>query len=284
MPLLWLITVLWAFSFSLIGVFIAGHVDDYIAVATRMVLALLIFIPFFKPVSWWASIRLMAVGAIEIGIMYLFLYHSYQYLNVSEILLFTIFTPLYVSFFSDLLARQWPRQFWLPALLAVAGAAVIRWTELSDDYWLGFAFVQGANACFALGQVWYRRQTAYTELNHRQRFFWFFAGATIITVIAALALADWQQLPQTPVQIGVLLWLGLINSGLGYLGWSYGSTLVSTQQLAVMNNVLIPTGILINVVVWQGYVDISWWRLVLGTVFILLALWISRRGLPLATR
>ena len=39
------VTVLWAFSFSLIGVYLAGQVDPYFAVLTRILLALLLFSP-----------------------------------------------------------------------------------------------------------------------------------------------------------------------------------------------------------------------------------------------
>ncbi|WP_115719270.1 EamA family transporter [Gallaecimonas mangrovi] len=275
MALLWLITILWAFSFSLIGGYLAHSVDSYIAVCSRMLLALLIFAPFWRPLAWRKALMLMATGAVEIGIMYLFLYKAYQYLSVPEILLFTIFTPIYVSLFADLFARRWPRQFWAPALLAVAGAAVIRWTDLSESYWHGFALIQAANACFAFGQVWYRHQSKDTNLTHRARFAWFFLGAFIVTALAVLMLADWNRLPVTRAQQDVLLWLGIVASGLGYLGWSYGSTKVSAQQLAVMNNMLIPAGILVNVLLWQGQVD--WLRFGFGCVFMVVALWLCRR-------
>src|SRR5680860_205447 len=39
------VTVLWAFSFSLIGEFLAGRVDSYFAVLTRVLLAALVFLP-----------------------------------------------------------------------------------------------------------------------------------------------------------------------------------------------------------------------------------------------
>ncbi|WP_406666929.1 EamA family transporter [Gallaecimonas sp. GXIMD1310] len=275
MALLWLVTLLWAFSFSLIGVYLAGQVDAYLAVLSRMLLALLVFLPFWRPLPWRRALRLMAIGAIEIGVMYLFLYKSYQYLSVPELLLFTIFTPLYVSLFADLLARRWPRQFWLPAMLAVAGALVIRWTDLSDSYWHGFLLIQAANACFALGQVWYRHDSAGDDLTHRQRFAWFFLGASLVTALAALCWGDWAARPQTWLQGAVLLWLGIVASGLGYLGWSAGSMRVSAQQLAVMNNVLIPAGIVVNVVIWQGQAD--WLRLLAGSAVMVLALWLSRR-------
>lgn len=275
MALLWLITALWAFSFSLIGVYLAGQVDAYIAVTSRMALALLVFLPFWRKIQWQQALTLMAIGAVEIGIMYLFLYKAYAYLSVPELLLFTIFTPLYVSLFADLFAKALPKSFWAPALLAIAGAAVIRWTELSQDYWKGFLLIQAANACFAFGQVWYRHHSKQTNLPHKTRFAWFFLGALIITSLAMFNWADWNKLPGTEVQYGILLWLGLIASGLGYLGWSYGSTKVSAQQLAVMNNMLIPAGILVNVLIWNGNAD--WARLSIGGMFMVTALWVSGR-------
>ena len=43
------VTVLWAFSFSLIGVYLAGQVDSYFAVLMRIGLAALVFLPFLRP-------------------------------------------------------------------------------------------------------------------------------------------------------------------------------------------------------------------------------------------
>lgn len=281
MALLWLITLLWAFSFSLIGVYLAGQVDAYIAVASRTFLALLIFLPFLRKVHWKQALTLMAIGAIQIGIMYLFLYKAYRYLSVPELLLFTIFTPLYVSLFADLFAKRLPRNFWAPALLAIAGAAVIRWTELQGDYWRGFLLIQAANACFAFGQVWYRHNSAHstrtnhTHSSHKTRFAWFFLGAVIVNAIAMINWADWSKLPTTNIQYGVLLWLGVMASGFGYLGWNIGSTRVTAQQLAVMNNMLIPAGILVNVFIWNGHAE--WLRLSIGGAFMIAALYVSSR-------
>lgn len=39
------VTVLWAFSFNLIGEYLAGQVDSYFAVLTRVLLAGLVFLP-----------------------------------------------------------------------------------------------------------------------------------------------------------------------------------------------------------------------------------------------
>ena len=45
MQYLILVTLLWAFSFSLIGEILAGQVDSYFAVLIRVVLASLVFYP-----------------------------------------------------------------------------------------------------------------------------------------------------------------------------------------------------------------------------------------------
>ena len=42
------VTLLWSFSFSLIGVYLAGQVDAYFSVLTRIALASLVFLPFLR--------------------------------------------------------------------------------------------------------------------------------------------------------------------------------------------------------------------------------------------
>jgi drug/metabolite transporter (DMT)-like permease len=72
-----------------------------------------------------------------------------------------------------------------------------------------------------------------------------------------------------------LLWLGLVASGLGYWLWNAGARQVNANQLAVMNNVLIPAGLLVNFVLWQHAVD--WWQFTAGTVLMVLSLiWAKR--------
>lgn len=78
----------------------------------------------------------------------------------------------------------------------------------------------------------------------------------------------------------MLIYLGTIASGLGYFAWNKGATLVNVGVLAVMNNLLIRTGILVNVVIWNRDADIL--RLSIGGATILSALvlnqWLSKRA------
>ncbi|WP_295803384.1 carboxylate/amino acid/amine transporter [uncultured Microbulbifer sp.] len=280
MTLLILVTLLWAFSFSLIGVYLAGQVDSYFSVLTRVLLATLVFLPFL---NWRtprrSAVTLMAIGAVQLGLMYLFYYQSFLLLSVPEVLLFTIFTPLYITLIYDLLARRFV--FWnlLVAAIAVLGAAVIRWNDLNGDYWLGFFVVQGANLCFATGQVAYKQfmQDAGARgevLPPRQTFGWFFIGASIVAILAWLLLGK-PQYPSTPTQWGILLWLGAVASGVGYFLWNKGATQVSAGTLAAMNNALIPAGLLVNLLIWNRDADLP--RLALGGAIILAAVLLSER-------
>ena len=72
-------TLLWAFSFSLIGVYLAGQVDPWFSVLTRIALATLVLLPFLKisQLSLSLTWRLMAIGGIQLGLMYGFYYHSF---------------------------------------------------------------------------------------------------------------------------------------------------------------------------------------------------------------
>ena len=279
MALLWFVTALWAASFSLIGEFLAGRVDGYIAVFIRMLLALLVLLPFFRPrqFSRRQQLQLAAIGALQIGVMYLFLYHAFLYLSVAEVLLFTIFTPLYVTVVAELLngRRHLPWRWWLAAVLAVAGAAVIRYDQLSEQFWFGFMLIQAANLCFAAGQVFYKRLPLGDERQQLHIFALFFAGASVVSAVAMLAFADFNKMPTSNLHWLILLWLGVGASGLGYLLWNLASKRVNTAQLASMNNMLIPAGLLINFSFWGQQVD--WWRLAIGSSILLLSIAVASR-------
>lgn len=279
MALLWFVTALWAASFSLIGEFLAGRVDGYIAVFIRMILALLVLAPFLRlrQFSGRQQLQLAAIGALQIGVMYLFLYHAFLYLSVAEVLLFTIFTPLYVTLVDELLSgrRHLPRRWWLAAALAVVGAAVIRYDQLSEQFWFGFLLIQAANLCFAAGQVFYKRLPLGNERQQLAIFALFFAGATLVSSFAMLAFADFSKTPTTVLQWVILAWLGIAASGFGYLLWNLASKRVNTAQLAIMNNMLIPAGLLVNFSFWGQQVD--WWRLAIGSTILLLSIAIASR-------
>lgn len=278
-------TVLWAFSFSLIGVYLSGQVDNYFAVLTRIGLAALLFLPFLRPrlLAHRDKLALMGIGAIQLGLMYVFFYQSFLLLSVPEVLLFTIFTPFYVTLLDDAMAKRFSPFYLFSAALAVFGAAVIRYDGVDSGFWLGFLVVQGANLCFAFGQVAYRHLAVRlpTDLPQLSVFGWFYLGALGLAAVAFSIFGNSQMLPSSGLQWGVLTWLGLVASGLGYFLWNKGATLVDAGALAIMNNALIPAGLLVNLVIWNRDADLT--RLALGGAIIVASLmvnewWVRRRA------
>ncbi|WP_133011968.1 carboxylate/amino acid/amine transporter [Marinomonas flavescens] len=277
MPILIAVTLLWAFSFSLIGVYLAGQVDPWFSVLMRVALATMVFLPFLKirQIEPRIAFKLMICGALQLGIMYGFYYQSFLYLSVPEVLLFTVMTPIYVTLLNGLLDKRFNIGFLFSALLAVLGAIAIRYQGINEGFIKGLLIVQGANLCFAAGQVGYKRIMAKERPDIPQRtiFGWFFIGALIVVIPCFLALGNVDKLPTTPLQWGILTYLGIIASGLGYFAWNRGATLVNIGTLAIANNLLIPAGILVNVLFWNRDADIL--RLAIGGGIILLALWVN---------
>ncbi len=281
MAYLWFVTLLWAFSFSLIGVYLAGHVDNYFSVFSRVLLASLVFLPFirFSRIPAVLAGKLMLIGAVQLGVMYFFLYTSFGFLTVPEVVLFTVFTPIYITLLYDLLKRRFTLWYLVTAVIAVTGAVVIRYNQVSHDFVVGFVLVQGANACFAIGQVAYKylmekEGAARRELLPQHAVFgYFYLGALVVSLAGLLVWGDLNRLPTTPVQWGVLLWLGIAASGIGYFLWNKGATIVDQGALAIMNNALVPAGLLVNLLIWNRDVDLL--RLAAGGALILMALWFN---------
>lgn len=273
------VTLLWAFSFSLIGVYLAGQVDSWFSVLMRVALASVVFLPFlkFKGISKALIGKLMLVGAFQLGLMYCFYYQSFLLLSVPEVLLFTVFTPIYVTLIYDLLKGRFSPWYLLTALIAVAGAALIKFSTINENFLLGFLVVQGANLCFAIGQVGYKfiMEKESLDLPQHTVFGYFYLGALCVALVAFALLGNVNKLPTTDVQWGILIYLGLIASGLGYFAWNKGATMVNAGALAVMNNALVPAGLIVNIVIWNRDVDLL--RLAIGGGVILLSLWINER-------
>ncbi len=271
------ITFLWAFSFSLIGVYLAGQVDAYFSVLTRVALAAIVFLPFLRPAPVKLAVKMMALGAIQLGFMYVFYYQSFLLLSVPEVLIFTILTPVYVTLIFDLLQGRFSARYLATALLAVLGAGIIRYNGIGDQIFTGFLVVQGANICFALGQVGYKVLLAKEQpsLSQRSIFGYFYLGALVVTIITWFLFGNPAKLPTTSLQWGILTYLGVVASGLGYFFWNKGATKVDAGTLAIMNNALIPAGLIVNLLIWNRDADLV--RLSIGGVVLLFSLILHER-------
>nr|WP_269134836.1 carboxylate/amino acid/amine transporter [Pseudescherichia vulneris] len=271
-------TVLWAFSFSLYGEYLAGHIDSYFSVLMRVGLAALVFLPFLRTRGHGLkTIGLyMLVGAMQLGIMYMLSFRAYLYLTVSELLLFTVLTPLYITLIYDLMSRR--RLRWgyaLSALLAVIGAGIIRYDQVTNHFWTGLLLVQLSNISFAIGMVGYKRLMETRPMPQHNAFAWFYLGAFLVAAVAWFALGNAQKLPETNLQWSILVFLGVVASGIGYFMWNYGATQVDAGTLGIMNNMHVPAGLLVNLAIWQE--QPHWPSFILGGTVIVASLWVHRR-------
>lgn len=280
MSYLLIVNLIWSFSFSLIGQYLAGQVDSDFAVLARVAVAALIFLPF----TVWRGLpaRLAAgfwlAGALQFGITYLCLYRSFSVLTVPEVLLFTVLTPIYVTLIEDALERRFNRWALFAAAVAVGGGVMIRWQPLAGDFLWGFVLLQIANATFAAGQVLCRHLLLRhpVELPLYRFFGHFFLGALVLVLPSFLIFGNPDKLPVTAIQWGVLLWMGLFATALGLFWWVKGSVRVDAGTLAVMNELHVPLGLLVNLLIWNRDADLA--KIALGGSVILLSLGISRLG------
>lgn len=270
---LWATTLIWAFSFPLIGYYIAGVVDSYFAILFRSGVAFLIFLPFLNlRQNLDLKLKLIAIGGLQIGLMNIFYYHSFLYLSVSEVALFTIFTPFYISLIYDLISCKFKKLYLLSIGLCVAGAFVIKFQSWNLSSLYGFMLVQMANICFGAAQAFYKL-TCQNLNDNRSNFGYFYLGAVLVSGVSFIVFGDFAMLPQATQSWMVLLYLGIIASGLGYYLWNSGSLRVDSGILAIMNNAIIPVAIGVNAIFWS--VDFDVYKMIIGGFLIVLALFLQ---------
>ncbi len=270
-------SVLWAFSFGLIETYLTD-LDAFVVAWIRLTLSCLLFLPLLRPhrVGGALTLKLLVIGAVQYGLMYVAYIKSYQYLKGHEVALFTIFTPLYIAVLHLLGRRQWDRQLFLAATVAVGGAGVIVFQMPDRAVVLrGVLLLQVANLAFAFGQVAYRHVMRQAEGGHRDEdvFAILFAGGVLLAALAVTVTGGWGGWHLNRSQVWVLLYLGLVPSGIGFFLWNRGARRVTHGTLAVMNNIKIPLAVFATIVLFHEEPDLL--RLFIGGGVMLGAVWFS---------
>ena len=271
-------TFIWAFSFSLIGHYLSPVIDSWSLSFFRTLIALLVFIPFidFK-ISRKHMLFMILIGAVQIGIMYLMYLNAFHFTSVSKILLFTITTPLYVTFIADLVEKKFRSFFLMLSIVSIVGASFLRFTSPAQNDLIGFFLIQGANFCFALGQVLYKFFEKWTGRtpNGMSDFAYFYIGALIFTTIGFLSSDVKTPLPNDIATWLLIVWMGVGASGLGFYFWDKGSLFVSSGTLAVMNNLVIPLGLMVEILFFGQVLNSETY--LIGTLIIVVSILVSLR-------
>jgi len=278
-------TLIWAFSFGLIGNTLKG-IDPLQIADTRLLFALIAFLPFIKlrNTNGKEKWQLILLGALQYGVMYTCYLSAFRFLPSHLVALFSVFTPLYIVIFNDLRQRCFTPWYLLATILSVLGAAIIKMGNIdSSDIWIGFGLMQIANMAFAFGQIYYRDwKQERPHISDSSVFGFLYLGAVVFTTIATILISQQSPIPlnATPTQWFVLVYMGLIASGLGFFLWNKGGTQTSVGVLATFNNAVVPLAMFASLFVFgeaKGGTPEELVRLAIGSLLILTALLIAKR-------
>ncbi|HBY87211.1 MAG TPA: EamA family transporter [Colwellia sp.] len=278
-------TLIWAFSFGLIGSALKG-LDPLQIADTRLLLALIAFLPFMKlgNTNGKEKWQLILLGALQYGVMYTCYLSAFRYLPSHLVALFSVLTPLYIVIINDLRQRSFTPWYLVATLLSVFGAAIIKMGNIdSNEIWIGFGLMQIANLAFAFGQVYYRDwKKSRTHINDSSIFGFLYLGAAIFTTIATLLISQETPIPleATPTQWLVLVYMGFIASGLCFFFWNKGGTQTSVGVLATFNNAVVPLAMFASLFIFgeaKGGTPEELVRLAIGSLLIVSALLIAKR-------
>jgi len=279
-------TLIWAFSFGLIGHQLQG-LNPLLIAALRLLTALLVFLPLLRKARLTGAERgrLLWIGGVQFGVMYVAYISAFQFIPSHLVALFSVLTPLYVVLIHDLQRRKLNRAYLGAAALSVCGASVIRVSgSAGGEFWTGFALMQLSGLAFAYGQVAYRdwKQQRPNVKDH-EIFAWLYAGGAAVATIALLGTTrDPAALFEiSGQQLGLVVYLGAVASGLGFFLWNKGATRCSAGVLAAFNNALVPLAVAASLFVFGEIEETSraeMLRLAIGAALIALAVLFGKCG------
>lgn len=276
MAYLFVVSLIWAFSFGLIKGNLTG-VDSNLVGFVRMLISFAIFLPFlkFKKINGKLALKLAVTGLLQFGIMYLAYLAAFRTLMAYEVALFTIFTPIFVTLIDDFFARKFNFLHLITVLATIAGTWIIEGGHIqSAGFISGFLLVQASNLCYAFGQVYYRKLMAQNEgLKDREVFGYLYLGAVLVTGLATAILVPVSSISLTAKQIWTLLYLGVVASGIGFFLWNIGARKVNAGTLAIFNDLKIPLAVLVSLVIFGEKTNIP--SLLIGGTIIVIALGVN---------
>ena len=277
-----IVSIIWAFSFGLIGSSLAG-LDAFVVATLRLGVASVIFLFFLRIRTIGAKDRmiLVLIGAIQFGVMYGCYMKAFHYIPSHIVAIFSITTPIYVVLIHNFRQKSFSKKLILVALLSIVGAGVIKAQEVpSGDIWMGFSLMQVAGLSFAFGQVAYRDWKKENPLVVDYSVFALLSLGGFVSVgFFSFLLTDFSNLNISMEQWKSIVYLGIVASGLGFFLWNKGATKVNPGTLAAFNNAVVPMAILCSLFVF-GEIEFltinDLLRIILGGSLILGAVVISK--------
>lgn len=271
-----LVSILWAFSFGIIKDNLISIDSNFISFA-RLFISFIVFLPFIKIKNLGQKLifQLLIIGSIQYGIMYLTYIFAFQFLKAYEVVLFTVFTPIYVVIINDIFKKKIHLKFYITAMLSLIGSGIVVWQEITSvNLVFGFLLMQISNFAFAFGQVFYKKvMINKPNIKDQHIFAILYFGGFVVAFVFSIFTTNYSIITLTNNEITSLLYLGIIASGVGFFLWNYGAKITNIGTLAVFNNLKIPLGVLVSVLFFSEIVNI--WNLIIGGLLVSIALLIN---------
>ncbi|AVP87479.1 EamA-like transporter family [Candidatus Phycorickettsia trachydisci] len=274
-------SIIWSFTFGLVKYNLANLDANFIAFL-RSLFALPIPLFFLKTsnLNKRHILTFIALGAIQYGAMYLSWTKSFFYINAHLVGLFTAMTPLYITLINALYQKHLS---WLNVLTSTASflaISIIYYNDFNTVPGLlkGFILVQIADISFAFGQLTYKDfKSKLPGLQDQEVFALMIFGAIIVTSIATTSSNGWNFLAQISIkQFSIILYLGLVSTGLCLFLWNKGACIVNTGTLAIMNNLKIPLGVLVSIFIFQEKADLI--KIIASLMIILVCVFVHEKA------
>ncbi|PIQ07698.1 MAG: EamA family transporter [Ignavibacteriales bacterium CG18_big_fil_WC_8_21_14_2_50_31_20] len=271
-----LVSILWAFSFGIIKDNLISIDSNFISFA-RLFISFIVFLPFIKIKNLGQKLifQLLIIGSIQYGIMYVTYIFAFQFLKAYEVVLFTVFTPIYVVIINDIFKKKIHLKFYITAMLSLIGSGIVVWQEITSvNLVFGFLLMQISNFAFAFGQVFYKKvMINKPNIKDQHIFAILYFGGFVAAFVFSIFTTNYSIITLTNNEITSLLYLGIIASGVGFFLWNYGAKITNIGTLAVFNNLKIPLGVLVSVLFFSEIVNI--WNLIIGGLLVSIALLIN---------
>lgn len=267
MPYLIIATICFSLSFGLIKEQLSVLPSEFV-VFCRLLIAFLIFLPFFKKLSLKKHLFAFLVGIIQFGLMYLLFVKAFKILQGNEVAVLTTTTPVFVAIWSSILGEKFKPIYILCILMSVIGAGIIVWNNMTFNMIVkGVLLMEGCNCSFALGQVLWKKFVGDNDVNLMSSAY---LGSFLFVLPFCLLTVDFTNIVLTKMQIFALLYLAVIPTGIGFWLWNKGAQQVKYSALAIMNNLKIPLGVIFAIFIFHEKIDFV--NFVVGSVIILFAI------------
>ena len=260
-------TICFSLSFGLIKSQLSTLPSEFV-VFFRLLIASLIFVPLIKKEHLRKHLLAIIIGIIQFGIMYLCFFKAFKYLQGNEVALLTTTTPIFVALWSCLFGERFKTVYIFCILLSVIGAGIIVWENLAFESIIkGILLMETTNCTFALGQVLWKKHIGQNETQFMSSAYF---GATLFVLPFMIFNTNFSTIILTNEQIFSIIYLATIPTSIGFWLWNKGASLVETSTLAIMNNLKIPTSIMLSIFLFHE--KVNFYNFTIGTTIILISI------------